>query len=296
MNNPIGKQLNQQSMTVLKNNKKMLVFPLITSALTLLGIYYALQPLYKLETIAFTHPQSITTAALIYLFIFLILFFSLLNTLTIMSNCALTGYALSVLQGEKPSLPNILKMTVKKTWQAYRWQADGNIIGTVLRILLYWVDGFDQKPSIQKLLQGLPWSVATLLALPILLKNKLSPLQIIAHSAVLTRNTWGTTEMGATKTLQSQLSSNMGLGIIKILLFVLIILTALMHPDKNPAVMSILIASIIGFFTINILTNTLQIITLTAVYLFSQKIVTRHYHDEKLLAQAFKIVPKKALD
>ena len=198
------------SAAVLAQDRKLLLFPLISSIamLTVLGSF-ALPVLGWMffSTAAAARVSDAGLYGLGFLFYmsqyFVIFFF----------NAALVSAAMARLNGQSPSIRESLAVAGSKWASILGYAAIAATVGLVLRVIQERV-GF-----VGRLITGLlgaGWTIATYLVVPVLVARDVGPVDAVKESAALVKRTWG-----------ENLAGQAGLGLaFGLLQFVLILLGA----------------------------------------------------------------------
>src|SRR5262245_7898194 len=181
---------------VLKQDKELLVFPFLAAVATLLVAASFLVPLFVAG--AFDRPagESPETASLVILFLFYLTQYFVI----FFFNSALVGAAMIRLDGGDPTVHDGLRIASSKFVQILGYAAIAATVGLILRIIEEragfigrWIAG----------LLGLAFTVATFLAVPILVSQNVGPLEAVKNSATLLKKTWGENVIG-----------NVGMGLV----------------------------------------------------------------------------------
>ncbi len=198
------------SAAVLAQDRKLLLFPLISSIamLTVLGSF-ALPVLgwmfFSTATAARVGDASLYGLGfLFYMSQYFVIFFF---------NAALVSAAMARLNGQSPSIRDSLAVAGSKWASILGYAAMAATVGLVLRAIQERV-GF-----VGRLITGLlgaGWTIATYLVVPVLVARDLGPVDAVKESAALVKRTWG-----------ENLAGQAGLGLaFGVLQFVLILLGA----------------------------------------------------------------------
>jgi len=198
-------ELAKASLSVLRSDKELLIFPLISFVgLVLVSIVFFI-PFLALGGINFeTGQPSIAAYALLFVF------YLVTYTVTFYFQTALVGAALIRLDGGDPSLRDGLRMATSRLPQIIGYALIAATVGMILR----WISertGFIGQIVIG--IVGFVWNIATFLVVPVLVTEGVGPVDAIKRSAGLLRRTWG-----------EQLIGVGGIGIVFGLLFFVIAL------------------------------------------------------------------------
>ena len=199
--------LAKASMAVLRADKELLVFPLISGAVALLVALSFILPIFGfglLEDVSRDQGMTPGLYALVFCFYlvqyFVIFFF----------NSALVGAAMIRLDGGDPTVADGLRIARGKWLQILGYAAIAATVGLLLRAIEERA-GFVGRIVIG--LIGVAWTVATFLAVPVLVARNVGPIEAVKESAGLLGRTWGENLIG-----------NGGLGLVMFLLNVALVL------------------------------------------------------------------------
>ena len=128
------------------------------------------------------------------------------------------------------------------------------------------------------------------MVVPVLVVEKVGPVDAIKRSTELLKKTWG-----------EQVAGNLGLGLVFGLLMVsVVLLTGLLAAAsiglESFGLMAVILAiGAIAFLTLIIISSTLNSIYTAAVYLYAAEGRSGDWFDDQLIAQAFKQKEKRGL-
>jgi hypothetical protein len=202
----------KQSFDVLRHDKRLVIFPLLSSIACLAVFASFVVPLVLtgvLEEITATHGaggkteihpyvrEIGTLLTFVYYFAsyFVIVFF----------NTALVACAMERFAGREPTVGGGLSHAMGLLPQIVGWVAVSATVGTVLKAIE------DRVGFVGKLVTGLigfAWTIATYFVVPVLVVERLGPIEAVQRSGKMLSRTWGTA-----------LISNVGLGFIGFLLY-----------------------------------------------------------------------------
>lgn len=189
-------ELTKASVAVLRTDKELLLFPLVSFlAMVVVTVTFAV-PLWL--TGAFTRtaeggldPVAIVLGVLFYLVSYTIIFFF---------NTALVGAAMIRLDGGDPTLRDGLRIAMSRLPQIIGYAIIAATVGMILRAI---AERGGIVGALVAGLAGFAWNVATFLVVPILVVEKVGPVDAIKRSSSLLRQTWG-----------EQLVGNIGIGLV----------------------------------------------------------------------------------
>lgn len=195
------------SAVVLRQDKELLVFPLVSTIAALLVAATFIVPAIglgwfeQMEGNDGASPAMVVYGFLFYLVQYMVIFYF---------NTALVGAAMIRLDGGDPTVGDGLRIASSKIGPILGYAAISATVGMILRaiqeragFLGKWVAG----------LLGVAWTVATFLVVPVLVTRDVGPVDALKESASLLRKTWGENLIG-----------NGGLGLVFGLVYVLLAL------------------------------------------------------------------------
>ena len=179
------------SASVLRQDKELLLFPLISAGSMLLLVAAFAAPVIGLGALDAipSDPDALTAVhyAIAFAFYFcqyfLIFFF----------NSALVGAALIRLEGGDPTFGDGMRIATSKLGVIAGYAAIAATVGMVLRVIQERV-GFIGKIIVGML--GVGWTIATFLVVPVLVHRDVGPVDAVKESALLLKKTWGENVIG----------------------------------------------------------------------------------------------------
>lgn len=275
--------LMRASAAVLRSDKSLLVFPLLSGLCTLLVAASFLIPVAVMvvggdhAAQEFQQRMSLGTYLLMFGF-YLVQYFVIIFFQT-----ALTGVALMHLRGEPTSVGAGFALAQSKLAQIFGYALIAATVGLLLRMVqerLGLVGRFVVG------LVGLAWTVATFLVVPVLASKDVGPVDAVKHSVELLKRSWGENLIGQG-----------GIGVVfGLLMFVAVLLGAVLvggaaatHSIVAVVVMAAIVVT--GFILLGLIQSSLQGIYAAALYRYAETGEASVGFDQALLQQAF--APKK---
>ena len=190
-------ELAKASLGVLRSDKELILFPFISFiALVIVTLSFAV-PWFILGGLSAAQRDGgpgVTTYLLAFAF------YVVAYTVTFFFNSALVGAATIRLDGGDPTLGDGLRIAFSRLPQIIGYALIAATVGMVLR----WITeraGF--VGQIVGGLLGFAWNVATFLVVPVLVVEKVGPIEAVKRSGGLLRRTWG-----------EQLVGHFGIGLV----------------------------------------------------------------------------------
>lgn len=187
-----GWELTKQSFRVIKEDKEILIFPILSGIVTIgfSAIFFFFFLLGEI-TLLFTSQNLANVALWLWFFLFL------LGTyfIAIFFQAAIITSASVRFSGKNPSLGDGFKEPIKKIHKLFIWAIISAVVGLLLKIIENLGKGRSRgtrlATSITSSLLGLAWALLTFFTVPILLFENTSTFGSIKRSKDLFIRTWG---------------------------------------------------------------------------------------------------------
>ncbi len=271
-------ELVKASWRVLLADKELMVFPLVAFLASIVVLITFAVP----TVLAGVLDSAVANGELsIFSYIVAFLFYAVMYFVTIFANTALVGAAMIRLEGGDPTVSDGFRIALSKLGTIFGYAVIAATVGIVLRMIS------ERSGTLGRLvvsLVGFVWNVATFLVVPVLVVEKVGPLEAVKRSAGLLKETWG-----------EQIVGNLSVGFIFGLISFLVILAGI--PLVILAVMSgsvALIVTAVAFVIlllmgISLVSSTLSGIYTAAVYRYATTGDTGGYFDADMVKGAFKL-------
>jgi hypothetical protein len=273
-----GWELMKQSFRVLRDDKELVVFPFFSGIACLLVLASFALPLWDTpwlrEMFADRQaPQDPMAYVLLFAFYvvnyFVIVFF----------NSALVSCALKRFAGGNPTIGYGLQQASNRFPQILAWAVVSATVGIILKA----IESKSQKiGALVASLIGAGWAIATYFVVPILVVEKVGPIDALKRSASLMRRTWGET-----------LAGKMGLGLVIFLATLpgigLIMLGIVALAGSKLALLggTAIVMGVLWIMAVSLVSAAVQSILLTALYLYASEGTAPPQFDAALLQSAF---------
>ena len=203
-------ELVKASVGVLRADKELLLFPLVSFfAMVLVTITFAIPSVLTgalTRTVEGTlDPLAVALIALYYIVSYTVIFFF---------NTALVGAAMIRLDGGDPSLRDGFRIASSRLPAIIGYALIAATVGMVLR----WIS--ERGGIVGQLVAGFAgfaWNIATFLVVPVLVVERVGPIEAIKRSSGLLRKTWG-----------EQLVGNIGISLVFGLLALAVVLLGIL--------------------------------------------------------------------
>ena len=178
-------ELAKASAEVLRSDKELMLFPVISGVLTLVVLATFLLPVWALRV--FTDGFSVFGAIIVFAFYFC------QYAVILFCNCALVGAAMIRLDGGDPTLADGFNAAKARLPAILGYAAIAATVGLVLKRMK------DDDNMLMRILGsglGAAWTLATFLVVPVLVSQNVGPIDALKQSASLLKRTWGENAIG----------------------------------------------------------------------------------------------------
>ena len=257
------------SAAVLRSDRELLLFPLLSGLCTLLVAATFIAPLAfggafagidEGDTPVWLWPLAFA----FYLSQYFVIFFF---------NAALVGAARIRLDGGDPTVADGFRIALSRWPQILGYAAIAATVGMILRMI-------QERAG----LLGLAWTVASLLVVPVLVNENIGPIDAVKRSTELLKRTWGENLVG-----------NVGIGFVFGLLtigWVLLAGTLFVFALKAQSAMAIMLTialAVLGFLLLGLVQSALQGVYAAALHRYAQVGDAGAGFEGAMIADAFRI-------
>lgn len=262
------------SWNVLKQERSLIVFPMLSSGGVALVIASFWVPLFNTRTLnALQHHHGHDTVSA---YTLLFLFYFCCYLVTIFFNSALIACALDRMEGNDPTLRYGLGAAWERFPQIFGWAFVASTVGFALRMIEERV-GFIGRIIVGLL--GMAWSVTAFLVIPVLIAEKTGPIQAYKESINLLKESWG-----------EQIIGNVGFGLVFGLVGILpaALIGAMLLNAFPQARLFIISLGVLYFIALMLIQSTLFSIYQAAVYRYAADGKAPPGFEDEYLADAFR--------
>ena len=178
-------ELVKASASVLRSDKELMLFPVISGLVTLVVAATFLVPAIALKLFA----NGVGVGGVLLGFLFYFVQYSII----IFFNCALVGAAMIRLDGGDPTLADGLRAARARLPSILGYAAIAATVGVLLQGLKN-RDNFLVRIMAGAL--GAAWTLATFLVVPVLVSRDVGPIDALKESVSLLKRTWGENAVG----------------------------------------------------------------------------------------------------
>ncbi len=235
-----GWEMTKMSLRVIRKDKEILIFPIISGLLTLLILGSFVGGIFLTGGVAGFENAANNWAYYVLAFAFYLGSFFI----SIFFNAAIIACATIRMEGGDPTVSDGLRIAGQNIGRIFAWALVAATVGLVIRAIQ------ERAGLLGKIIMGaigFAWTIVTYFVVPVLIYEKLGPWGAVKRSAGILKNTWGEALVG-----------NLGMGVIFFLLAL-------------PGVFGFIIG-IIGVFTWGVAIG-VTIIVVSVVYLIVLAIV-----------------------
>lgn len=274
-----GWGLARQSCAVLRMDKELLLFPVLSgiSCLAVLGSFAA--PLWKSPYFSMIfNDHEVPKDPLAYAILFA--FYTVNYFVIVFFNSALVACAIIRFKGGDPTLADGLRAAANRAPQILAWALLSATVGLILRA----IESYSEKVGqIVAAVLGGAWSIATCFVVPVLVVEQVNPVEAVQRSFAVLKKAWG-----------EALTAQFGIGLITMFAVVLIGVVPLVAGITIIATSgnvwlgaALVVMGLLGMIGVSLVSSTLDSILVAALYLYAAEGKAPAYFDEHLLEGAF---------
>ena len=244
-----GWKISMNSLKVLKENKHLIVFPILSSLslILIMGSFVVA----VLASNGWDPDQIGNSGSYATYFLLMLLFYVVNYFVVVFFNMALIHCTRLYFKGEEADVEKGLKFSLSRIGVIFSWALFAGTVGAILKAIQ------EESGIVGKIITGLigvVWSIATFFVVPVIAYENLGPIAAFKRSAQMMKQKWG-----------ESLGATFSFGLIQFIALLLagivfIILNALMGPIASLAIAMLLI------FIIWAVMSAAQTIFVSAVY------------------------------
>jgi len=259
-----GWKISMNSFKILKANKQLIIFPVLSgiSLLLLIGSFFT--AIYAASGWNFDNLNG-TSPVINYLVMFL--FYVVNYFIVVFFNMALIHCTHLYFKGEEVTVQKGLQFSMSRLGVIFSWAIFAATVGTILRAIQ------ENSGALGKIITGIigiVWSVTTFFVVPVIAYEKLGPIDAFKRSSQLMKQKWGES-LGAT--FSFSIIQLLAMFLLAIPLFAI---GALIHPLAGVAL------AIPGAFIILAVISAAQTIFVSAVYHDVTGDPTEHFNQQMI--------------
>lgn len=243
-----GWKISMNSFKVLKENKQLIVFPILSgiSLLLILGSFVTVVLAAAGWDVDAVHEPGETTSILYVFLYYLVNYF-----VVVFFNTALVHCSRLYFHGEEVTIEKGLRFSMSRIGVIFAWSMFAATVGTILRLIE------ENAGWLGKLIIGLigvVWSIATFFVVPVIAYENAGPLDAFKRSSQLMREKWG-----------ESIGAGFSFGLVQIAALIVVgvplfIIGAFIHPVAGA------ILAALGVLLVLAVISAAQTIFISAVY------------------------------
>lgn len=270
-------QLVKASAAVLRADKELIVFPIVSAIGVLIVTASFAFPMFLTGMFDSLQegPSQILAAVIGFIF-YMVQYFVI-----IFANTALVGAAMIRLDGGDPTLGDGFRIAFKRIVPIMGYALISATVGMILRTI---AERGGILGRLASSLFGLAWNLATFLVVPVLVVENVGPLEAVKRSATLLKKTWG-----------EQIVGNLSIGLIFGLVIALVIVlgigaSLLAVSTGSTAIIVVTVALfILAVVLLGLINSALDGIYMAAVYRYAAEGETGGFFNEEMVREAFRL-------
>lgn len=276
-----GWQLAKQSLNVLRLDKELLIFPILSGlACLIVTASFAVPAFFSgmLKNVVNQEGGGVAAPDNIMFYVLMFLFYFATYFVIIFFNSALVACAIIRLKGGDPILSDGIGAAMARLPQIAGWALVAASVGLILKIIESRSRRFG---SFVTSLLGMAWSVTTFFVIPVLVVEKAGPIDAVKRSVAIMKKTWG-----------ESLSANFGIGAITFLAMLVGIIPIAIGVAALGAQMTVLGIALIAIGAVlllvaSLISSAMGSIMLAALYIYAEEGTVAGGFDESLIQSAF---------
>jgi len=258
------------SLHVLNQDRELLVFPLLSGLATITIIATFVIPLIWVST----ETVAESTGSGWFAFASLFAFYLVSYFITYYFNTAVVSCAIYRMNGGDPDLKGGFRAATALIREILGWALISATFGIILKHIQ------SKSNSIGTLIAsaaGIAWSVASYLVIPIMVMEKMGPLDALKESGQLVRKTWG-----------EQVVGNIGFGVFfSLILLPMFVIIPMLVAFDNVVWYFIGISVLVIYITlVSLIHSTLLSIFQAALYLYAREDYVPDGYDRSVLRES----------
>lgn len=264
------------SFQVLRQDKKLIVFPILSGIGCTLVVLSFLLPLFIIQPAWLQLPrngqiQSPWPYLLLFAFYFCNYF------VVVFCNAALISCAIIRFNGGEPSLGDGISAAASRLPQILAWALVSATVGVVLKVI---ESAHEKGGEIISSILGTAWAIMTYFVVPVLVVEQVGPVDAVKRSMSVLRHTWGEALVG-----------NFSIGLIIFLLgipgFLLLAVGAAIAASHPAIGIGIVLLAVIYYLLLGAVSTALHNIYVGALYQYATHGSVPQGFDEYSMRSAF---------
>jgi hypothetical protein len=266
------------SAAVLRADKELLLFPVISAVLSILVVITFAVPAILAGVAASGSGEAGGFTAVGYAGV--LLFYVVQYFVIFFCNTALVGAALIRLRGGDPTVADGFRIAASRIQPILGYALIAATVGMILRAVSE-RSGFLGKLVVS--LIGFAWNLATFLVVPVLVVENVGPIEAIQRSASYLKRTWG-----------EQIVGNVGMGIVFGLIALgtlatgVVLLVAAAATESAVLIIFVAVCLLMAFVAIALVSSALSGVYAAAVYRYAAEGQADGFFTPSMVRSAFR--------
>ena len=259
-----GWTLAMNSFKVLKENKQLIIFPVLSgiSLVLIMGSFVLV-----FFGVNGWSDENVEDPGTIGNYLYLFLFYLINYFIVVFFNMSLIHCTRLYFRGEEVSINAGLRFSLSRIGTIFSWSVFAAIVGAILRIIQ------EESGFIGKIITGIigiVWNIATFFVIPVIAYEDLGPIAAFKRSSQLMKQKWG-----------ESLGATFSFGLIQFLAMIVLVIPLffignLIHPIGGIAL------AIMGVFIIATIFSAAQTIFVSAVYHNITDEPVKHFNQQMI--------------
>lgn len=255
-----GWALAKESSAVLKQEKSLVLFPLLSGIACLLVLASFIVPVFMMGQNAGGFDKLADEwgeSPLIYVGVFLFYFVNYF--VIVFFNSALVACAVVRFRGGDPTLGTGISAAMKRIPQITGWALVSATVGMLLKAL----ENQERIGAIVSAILGTVWTIGTYFVVPVLVVEGLGPVEAVKRSMSVMKNTWG-----------EAMTANFGIGLFTFLsslpgIGLIFFGARLVAADTQPLGGILIVCGLIALLAVSLISSAVKSILLAGLYLYA---------------------------
>jgi hypothetical protein len=274
-------ELLQASVAVLRSDKSLLMFPLMSGICTVLVAATFLIPIgfgFITDERIRAYGEAHQVSAIYYVLMFL--FYLVQYTVIIFFNTALASAVMQRLRGESVSVAESIGVARSRFGHILGYAVIAATVGLLLRTLQ---ERFGLIGRIVIGLIGFAWTVATFLVVPVLANEDVGPIEAVQRSVDMLKRTWGENLIG-----NAGIGAAFGLITFAAILVAVCLIAGAIASHSLALVVATVAIVLVGLSLLGMIQSSLHGIYAVALYRYVDEGEAGEGFDQAMLEQAFR--------
>ncbi|MBL8851420.1 MAG: hypothetical protein JNG89_17180 [Planctomycetaceae bacterium] len=267
----------KESWNVLRLDKELLVFPMVSGFCCLLVLASFGLPLWNSPYASvLTGDREVLRDPVAWLILFA--FYAVNYFVIVFFNSALVACALIRFRGGDPTVGDGFRASMQRLPQILAWALVSATVGVLLRAI---ESRSEKAGQFAAALLGAGWTIATYFVVPVLVVEQAGPIQAVQRSFEILRKTWG-----------EAVGAHFSLKFFVFLASLVAILPIVgggfaLAGGQTALGVALLVCGVLGLMLVSLISTTLDTIILAALYLYAADGAVPAHFDDRLLQHAF---------